>query len=179
MNVFQMMLGHRLMGSTVTPGVYRPTPEIKAISAHAVVFAVAPDGTESVAVICGPASDPASMVQADAIAASADACRMFGGRQLLAGAVAGDRVPWAAEMGAFASKPAGQVEQGGEDGPVLAILVDFDGHAHERLVWMCACTETARALDPAAPPIGDLDGLILAGQMVGPNVGEGAADGCE
>ena len=157
MNHFQRMMHQRLIASTVCPAQYVPTPDIQSIPDHAVVFAAG-----KVAIVCGPADDEESIDQTRRLVASRVTRSMFGGAVLVAGTVKVSDIAWAPVMVAIAESPTGHMETGGTSGMVQAILPTYDGKETERAAWMCACTETAQAIDPNCPDLGTFDSLSLA-----------------
>lgn len=148
---YRAELGRLLALSSLTPGRYAPSDEAKT-SDHAAVLV-----GDSPIILCGPADDPASAARAAALAASPKLQRALAaaGRTgiLSSGAVAGARIDWHDTEAALVSKPAGRIEEGGEVGPLVAVVLDDPRDALSSL--LCASTETARVFDPDAPDLGD------------------------
>lgn len=157
MNHFQRMMHQRLILSTLCPAQYVPTPDIKAIPEHAVVFAGG-----KVAIVCGPADDEESIEQARRLVASPVTRSMFGTAKLEAGTAKANDIAWAPVMVAIAESPSGHMETGGQQGIVQALLPVYDHKETERAAWLCSCTETAQAIDPNCPDLGSFDSLSLA-----------------
>jgi putative DNA primase/helicase len=146
---YKVGLRSLLRASTLTPGTYVPTDGVKAV-AHAAVLAWGRP-----VLLCGPADDPASRAQAERLAGSPHAGLVFRARGgLTAGTIRGGDVGWdPAGMSAIVAKPAGAVEEGGGEGPLVAIVLD-DPHRAVATA-LCVATQTARALDPDAPELDD------------------------
>lgn len=157
MNHFQRMMHQRLILSTLCPAQYVPTPDIQSIPDHAVVYAGG-----KVAIVCGPADDEESIEQARRLVASHVTRSMFGGAKLAAGTAKVSDIAWAPVMVAIAESPSGHMETGGTKGMVQALLPSYDGKETERAAWLCACTETAQAIDPKCPDLGGFDSLSFA-----------------
>lgn len=157
MNHFQRMMLQRLRLSTLCPAQYVQTPDIQSIETHAVVFAAG-----KVAIVCGPADDKESIGQTRRLVASPVTRSMFGGARLAAGTAKVSDIAWAPVMVAIAESPTGHMETGGTVGMVQALLPAYDGKETERAAWLCACTETAQAIDPKCPDLGAFDSLSLA-----------------
>jgi N12 class adenine-specific DNA methylase/antirestriction protein ArdC/phage/plasmid primase-like uncharacterized protein len=149
LTAYQVELARLLKLSTLTPGVYIPTEATKSAT-HAAVFA----GDEAV-ILCGPADDSASVAQADALAASPKVRELYrvAGRsdQISSGLVAGNHINWQATEAAIVSKPSGQFEVGGDNGPLVAIVLHDTTQA--LATTLCVTTETARILDPESPEL--------------------------
>jgi len=145
----------RLAASTVTPGRYSPSEVMKSVK-HAAVLV----GTHAV-VLTGRADDLESVAQAARLAESAEFRRMirevYGDAELHAGAVDGNRIEWFEGMSSLVAKPAGQVEDGTGQGPLVAILTALPGsRAGDSLATALAITaETARIFDPHASALHD------------------------
>jgi putative DNA primase/helicase len=153
LNPYQVELARLLKVSTLTPGHYTPSANLRT-GRHVAVFA----GYCPV-VLCGPADDEESVNQARFLAGSKLARRIFtepsgkAGDQLRVGVVDGRDLSWGQTLSAIVSKPSGQIEIGDGEGPLIAILLDDpDGI---RASALCIMTETARAFDPAAPELDD------------------------
>lgn len=154
---YEEELGRLLRLSTLTPGSYTPSEAVKN-SNHAAVFA----GDVPV-LLCGASDDPASIAQAQALAASqhVKAAFLAAGHTgpIRSGVAAGPEVPWQAVESALVSKPSGQVEAGGDNGPLVAIVLNDGGHA--LTTSLCVTTETARIFDAGVPELDD--GRLLPG----------------
>ncbi len=175
MHLFHCLLMRRLAASSLTTGTYEPTGAVKSLPTMAALFAaprcpsisnlgsaLGPDGSETLAMLLGPADDPASAAQAEALAASWEAGRIFG-RPLAAGMVAAGAVRWQPSLVGIARKQPGVAEAGGRAAGVLALMVGSGaGDVRFMASLLCACTGTARAIDPEAPDVGALSPLIEA-----------------
>ncbi|MDA8350111.1 MAG: zincin-like metallopeptidase domain-containing protein [Pseudomonadota bacterium] len=145
----------RLAASTVTPGRYSPSEVMKSVS-HAAVLV----GSYAV-IMTGRADDLESVAQAARLAESAEFRRMirevYGDAEPHAGAVDGSRIDWFEGMASLVSKPAGQVEDGTAQGPLVAILTALPGsRAGDALATALAVTaETARIFDSRFPALHD------------------------
>ena len=137
----------RLAASTVTPSRYSPSEVMKSVS-HAAVLV----GSYAV-ILTGRADDLESVAQAARLAESAEFRRMiradYGDAEPHAGAVDGSRIEWFEGMASLVSKPAGQVEDGAGQGPLVAILTALpSSRAGDALATALAATaETARIFD--------------------------------
>lgn len=152
LDAYQQELGRLLKASTLSPGPYAPSDDVKSGRHAGVLRAGRP------VVLCGPADDSASLAQARALAAAGFAARLLGGPLEAAAVDAtlirwGDVTPWA-----VIEKPAGHVEDGTGSGRVMAIVLAEP--AKPIAVSLCITTETARALDPGAPQLDD--GITLS-----------------
>ncbi len=151
----QRELLERLAASTVMPGRYSPSEVMKSVT-HAAVLV----GSHAV-ILTGRADDIESVAQAARLAESAEFRRMirevYGDAEPHAGAVDGNRVEWFEGMSSLVSKPAGQVEDGAGQGPLVAILTALPGsRAGDALATALAITaETARIFDSHAPALDD------------------------
>ncbi|MHB1869649.1 MAG: ArdC family protein [Steroidobacteraceae bacterium] len=145
----------RLAASTVTPGRYSPSEVMKSVK-HAAVLV----GTHAV-LLTGRADDLESVAQAARLAESGEFRRMirevYGDAELRAGSVDGDRIEWFEGMPSLVAKPAGQVEDGTGQGPLVAILTALPGsRAGDSLATALAITaETTRIFDPHASALHD------------------------
>lgn len=150
-NAYHAELARLLALSTLTPGSYLPSDQVKAAT-HAAVFV-----DEKPAILCGPNDDPASVAQAEALAASPQvqaAFRAVGmAGAIHSGAIAGSHVQWQGTEAAVVSKPSGRVEPGGEDGPLVAIVLNDPKQA--LTTSLCVNTTTARIFDASAPELDD------------------------
>ena len=144
-------LGSLLAASTLTPGRYSPTAVMKSVKHAAVLIGERP------AILTGRADDLESVGLAARLAASPVFQRMIssihGAGELRVGAVEGSDVEWLEGMSALVSKPAGQVEEGAGNGPLLAILIGAPDVADALATALAITTETARIFDPAAPQL--------------------------
>jgi len=145
----------QLAASTVTPGRYSPSEVMKSVK-HAAVLV----GSHAV-ILTGRADDLESVAQAARLAESVKFRRMirevYGDAEPHAGAVDGNRIEWFEGMPSLVSKPAGQVEDGTGQGPLVAILTALPGsRAGDALATALAITaETARIFDSQAPTLHD------------------------
>lgn len=148
---YQGELARLLALSTLTPGRYTPSDALKSAN-HAAVFV-----GEVPAILCGPSDDPVSVAHADALAASTHVRGLFAsaGRAgaIHSGVVAGSHITWQGTESAIVSKPSGQVEQGGDEGPLVAVVLDDPNDA--LTTSLCVTTETARIFDADAPQLDD------------------------
>ena len=144
-------LARLLQLSTLTPGSYAPSEAVKS-GTHAAVFV-----GDTAMILCGPHDDPTSIAQAEALAASAHLAAVYRAAGLSGpirgGVVAGAHIPWAAIEAGVVSKPSGQAEPGGQEGPLIAVVLNDPTHAVT--TNLCVTTETARILDAAAPELDD------------------------
>ena len=157
----------RLTASTVTPGRYSPSEVVKSVR-HAAVLV----GSHAV-VLTGRADDLESVAQAARLTESAEFRRMigevYGGAEPHAGVVDGNRIEWFEGMPALVSKPAGQVEDGAGQGPLVAILTALPtSRAGDALATALAITaETARIFEAQAQSLhGGLDQSPVAPETV-------------
>lgn len=151
LNAYQAELARLLRLSTITPGRYAPSEEVKS-GFHAAVFV-----GDTPVILCGPSTDPLSAFQAAALSSSNYVLAAFfaAGKfgAIRNGVVAGSHVPWSLFESAIVSKPSGQVELGNDDGPLLAIVCDDPQQA--LTTGLCVTTETARIFDVTAPELDD------------------------
>ena len=140
-------LANLLAASTLTPGTYTPSQNVKT-AVHAAVFA-----GDSLIALTGPADDLESVSQAKALAHSPVFRRLVQLRghsaPLVFTRINGAEITWPERCAAVVSKPAGQVEHGGEDGPLMTIV--FDGESEALSTAMCVIAEVAQIIDPEAP----------------------------
>ena len=145
----------RLAASTVTPERYSPSEVMKSVQ-HAAVLV----GSHPV-ILTGRADDIESVALAARLAESPEFRRMirevYGDAEPHAGAVDGSRIEWFGGMPSLVSKPAGQVEDGTGQGPLVAILTALPGsRGGDALATALAITdETARILDSEAAQVHD------------------------
>ncbi|AZK89879.1 hypothetical protein BO993_24135 (plasmid) [Xanthomonas oryzae pv. oryzae] len=167
-NAYQAELARLLQLSTLTPGSYTPSDQVKAAN-HAAVFV-----NEEPAILCGPSDDPASVAQAEALAASPQVQAAFRAAgmpgAINSGVVAGEHVQWQGTEAAVVSKPSGQVEPGGDDGPLVAIVLNDPKQA--LTTSLCVTTATARIFDDNAPELDDGRKLpaLAGGETLPPGV---------
>lgn len=167
-NAYQAELARLLQLSTLTPGSYTPSDQVKAAN-HAAVFV-----NEEPAILCGPSDDPASVAQAEALAASPHVQAAFRAAgmpgAINSGVVAGEHVQWQGTEAAVVSKPSGQVEPGGDDGPLVAIVLNDPKQA--LTTSLCVTTATARIFDDNAPELDDGRKLpaLAGGETLPPGV---------
>ncbi len=152
---YQKELAHLLKLSTLTPGIYVPTEDMKNTN-HAAVFV-----NDLPQILCGPAGDPESIAMAKALAKSSHVVDVFkdeclhGGIQT--GVMVGRNIDWKEVESAIVAKKSGQVEVGEDSGPVVAIVLNDPAQA--LTTSLCVTTETARILDPDAP---EFDGKLAS-----------------
>lgn len=150
-NAYQAELARLLALSTLTPGSYTPGDHVKTAN-HMAVFV-----DEKPVILCGPSDDPASVSQAEALAASPQVQAAFraAGRSgaIHSGVIAGSHVQWQGAEAAVVSKSSGQVEPGGDDGPLVAIVLNDPTQA--LTTSLCVNTAIARILDANAPELDD------------------------
>ena len=148
---YQAELAHLLALSTLTPGSYVPSVQVRAAHHAAVLVDGAP------AILCGPSDEPASIAHAAALCNSAHVVaglRAAGlNGEITVGEVAGSQVLWQDSEAAVVAKPSGQVEPGGEQGPLVAIVLNDPEKALATI--LCVTTETARIFDANAPELDD------------------------
>lgn len=146
-------LGSLLAASTLTPGKYSPTAVMKSVKHAAVLIGEQP------VILTGRADDLKSVGQAAQLAASPVFRRMIssirGAGEFRVGAVDGSQIEWFEGMSALVSKPAGQVEDGVGNGPLLAVLIGAPDVADALATALAVTTETARIFDPGAPRLHD------------------------
>jgi antirestriction protein ArdC len=112
-------------------------------------------------ILTGRADDIESVALAARLAESPEFRRMirevYGDAEPHAGAVDGSRIEWFEGMPSLVSKPAGQVEDGTGQGPLVAILTALPGsRGGDALATALAITdETARILDSEAAQVHD------------------------
>lgn len=151
LNPYQVELARLLKLSTLTPATYVPSESVRE-SNHAAVFA-----GDTPVILCGPSDDPTSAAEALALAASEPLRNMLAkvgkGGDLSSGVIAGTHVRWRAQEAAIASKQSGQIEPGGDGGPLIAIVLN---DPHQALATsLCVTTETARIFDAGVPDLDD------------------------
>nr|WP_229178209.1 zincin-like metallopeptidase domain-containing protein [Bradyrhizobium ivorense] len=141
-----------LRQSTLTPGVYEPTDGMRREPHVALTAGVVP------LMVLGPADDAETNRIGFRLVASAEMARLvrathpeFDG-PLDLHRLEGAQVPWHTAMPALVSKPAGQVEQGGEDGPLIAVMLDPQ-RGNALAVAMATSNEVLHCIDPDAPQI--------------------------
>ena len=162
-NTYRQKLERLLALSTLTPGIYSPTDEFKNAN-HSAIFV-----DDKPVILCGPADDPASIAMAEALVASSHlqaACQAAGITGLIkTGVIVGRNIQWGQTESAVVSKPSGMVEPGGEEGPVVAVVLNDPAQA--LVTSLCVTTETARIFDPRVPKLDDGHTLAaLAGKAV-------------
>jgi len=149
LTAYQAELARLLKLSTLTPGIYIPSEAAKNDN-HAAVFV----GDDPV-ILCGPSDDPASAAHAEALAASPHVREVYraSGRTdiISSGVVTGNHIKWQASESAVVFKPSGQVEVRGDNGPLVAIVLNDPTQA--LTTSLCVTTETARIFDPDTPEL--------------------------
>ena len=150
-NTYKEELARLLKLSTLTPGVHTPTDEFRNTNHAAVLVDDAP------IILCGPADDPDSVAMAEALAASSHvqtACQAAGiSGPIKTGIIVGRNLQWGRTESAVVAKTSGEVEPGGDDGPVIAIVLNDPAQA--LTTSLCVTTETARIFDAKAPELDD------------------------
>ncbi|WP_051553480.1 zincin-like metallopeptidase domain-containing protein [Desulfobulbus elongatus] len=148
---FKAELSRLLKLSTLAPAKYLTTAPARD-NEHAAVFA---DGRP--VILTGWTDNPQSLEQAVALAQSdqAKAILVAAGysEPITADIIAGRDVPWNEEEAAIATKQSGQVEPGGNDGLLVAVVLNDPQAA--LTTNLSITTETARILDPNAPELDD------------------------
>jgi len=148
---YQAEIARLLKISTLTPGRYTPSDQVKADNHAAVFVDVMP------AILCGPSADPTSVAQAEALANSPHVQAVFraAGQSgaMYSGIVAGSYVQWQDTESAVVSKHPGQVETGSDDGPLIAVVLNDPDQA--LTTSLCVTTAAARIFDPNAPELDD------------------------
>lgn len=154
-NTYQKELARLLKLSTLTPSIYTPTDEMRNTNLAAVFVGDAP------IILCGSADVPDSVAIAEALAASGHvqvACQAAGiSGPIKTGIIVGRNIPWGQTESAVVKKTAGAVEPGGDDGPVVAVVLNDPTQV--LITSLCVTTETARIFDANAPELDD--GLTL------------------
>lgn len=152
MTEYQKELARLLKLSTLTPGTYSASEDFVASSHEAVFLNGYP------VILCGPAGDPRSMEEAQALSESSAFRQMME----VAGWAVGEFYPGVSSLKysvgdkfpAIVSKESGQVEDGSGDGPLVAVILDsVNGTAIATA--LCVNTETARIFDKDAPELDD------------------------
>jgi putative DNA primase/helicase len=162
-NTYQKELARLLALSNVTPGNYTPTDNFRNAN-HTAVFV-----NDEPVILCGSADDQASVAMVEALAASGHlqvACQAAGiSGPIKTGVIVGRNIQWNRTESAVVSKPSGMIEPGGEDGPVVAVVLNDPAQA--LVTSLCVTTETARIFDPEAPELDDGRTLaVLAAKAV-------------
>lgn len=162
-NTYQKELARLLKLSTLTPSVYTPTDEFRNTN-HAAVFV-----GDAPIILCGSADDSLSVAMAEALAASGQvqvACQAAGiSGPIKTGIIVGRNIPWGQTETAIVTKTAGAVDQGGDDRPVIAVVLNDPAQAV--VTSLCVTTETARIFDVKVPELDDGSNLTtLAGKAV-------------
>ena len=146
-------IGSLLAASTLTPGRYSPSAVMKFVKHAAVLVGDRP------VILTGRADDLGSVGQAARLAESVVFRRMvsglYGAGEVRVGAVDGNDIEWRDGMSVLVSKPAGQVEDGAGQGPLVAILTGEPRVGDPLATALAITTETARVFDPAAPELHD------------------------
>lgn len=148
---FKAELSRLLKLSTLAPAKYLATAQARG-NEHAAVFA---DGRP--VILTGWTDNPQSLEQAVALAQSdqGKAILVAAGysQPITAGIIAGRDVPWNEEEAAIATKQSGQVEPGGNDGLLVAVVLNDPNAA--LATKLSLNTETARILDSTTPELDD------------------------
>lgn len=139
-----------LRQSTLTPSEYEPTPGMMGTAHVAIVVGDKP------VILIGPADDVESQRIANRLA---DSDSMSGllfavfpelGANIRVADVPGSDVSWASSMSSLAAKASGQVEEGGEPGPLVAVFLDRQ-RGNAVAVGMAINDEILHCIDPDAP----------------------------
>lgn len=145
----QKMLMKRLALSTLTPGVYTPSENMKA-GTHIAVFV---EGKPLL--LTGPANDHVSYEQAQALVKSeafAMLVKKSGyisfGRHIHLGEISGNEINWQDKYSAIVAKESGKIEDGTEKGDLMAVILADD---LPLATVMCIDSEIAKAIDPLSP----------------------------
>jgi len=164
---YQAELKRLLRLSTLTPGTLHPSDTIRTGN-HAAVFI-----NNEPFILCGPSNDLASIVQAQALAASPEIKNAFRALgkvgEIRSGAIAGKEISWKTAESAVVAKESGRVEHGKDTGPLVAIVLN---DPHQALTaYLCVNTKMARILDAKAPELDDGHRLpsLARGNQVGSN----------
>ena len=148
-NAYQTELARLLKLSTLTPGTYLPTEEMKERN-HAAVFV-----DEAPVMLCGPVDDPESMQQVEALIANQQfrkALRAAGKvGEVHGGNLMGSNFDWPDQISALTEKPSGEVvsNEGSGDGSIVALVLDDPHNALTTL--FCVNASVVHDLDPNAP----------------------------
>jgi len=173
MTFYQRELSRLLTLSTLGPGTCEPSDSDRR-SWHAAVYV----GDVPV-VLCGPHDDPASVEQAQALANSRVAARLFekSGHEgeVWAGIVHGEDIEWKEREAAIYSKVSGHQEDGHGVGTLMAFVLDDERRTLASV--MCIMTETARAIDPECPALDDGSFLPLLANLSRHPAGDGLKPG--
>lgn len=148
---YQAELARLLQLSTLSPGKYTPSDQVRIMN-HAAVFV-----NEAPVLLCGPSDDSASVVQAKALAASHHVRIVFRAAGMSgvinSGVVSGKHVQWQDTEAAIVSKSSGKVELGGDDGLLVAIVLNDSKQAIT--TSFCITTTTARIFSASVPELDD------------------------
>lgn len=151
MTEYQTELGRLLKLSTVAPGLYAPTEEVKH-GTHVAVFI----GDKPI-LLCGPSDDPESVTMASAFALSPYFKHINGVAgnhgEPSVGYLSGQIIKWQEKESAIVEKLSGQVEDGNGEGSLIAIVLNDPKRV--MAVAMCINTETARIFDHNVPELDD------------------------
>ena len=154
MNTYQSQLQALLQASTLTPGAYTPSLNIKAVDHVAVCIGGVP------VLLTGPSDDLESVNQAKAFCRSKSfelAKRALGlDGQVTCETVNGNDIQWPKLCEAVVSSNAGEIEAGEDDGDLMTINLSQN---RGLTTLLCVNTELARIIDPNAPEM--CDGKIL------------------
>ncbi|MFH0784661.1 MAG: zincin-like metallopeptidase domain-containing protein [Pseudomonadota bacterium] len=162
-NTYQKELARLLGLSTLTPSIYTPTDEFRNIN-HAAVFV-----GDAPIILCGSADDPNSVAMAEALAVSNHVQAAFQAAgisgPIKTGIIVGRNIPWGQTESAIVKRTVGAVEPGGDDGLLVAVVLNDPAQA--LVTSFCVTTETARIFDANAPELDDRQNLAaLAGKAV-------------
>jgi len=156
-NTYQKELARLLEISTLAPSIYTPTDEMRNTNLAAVFVGDAP------IILCGSADDPDSVAIAEALAANGHvqvACQAAGiSGPIKTGIIVGRNIPWGQTESAIVKRTAGAVEAGGDDRPLVAIVLNDPTQV--LITSLCVTTETARIFDANVPELDD--GQTLTG----------------
>jgi len=173
MNFYQRELSRLLALSTLAPGTCEPSASDRQ-SWHAAVYV-----GDVPLVLCGPHDDHASVEQAQALADSPLASRLFSRfgleGEVWAGIVHGEDIAWRDREAAIFSKVSGQREEGGGVGTLMAFVLNDERRALASV--MCVMTGTAQAIDPECPTLDDGSFLPLLASLSRHPAGDGLKPG--
>ncbi len=160
---YQKELRKLLILSSLTPGDYRPSESVRDAT-HAAVFV-----ESKPLILCGHYADKISSAIAIDLAKSntLPALLHVDPSALTADAIAGSQIDWKTTEKSVVEKASGKAEDGTEDGPLSAIVLD-NAYADPLFLAtsLCVIAETARILSPAAPKTLD-DGVTLSALACG------------
>jgi hypothetical protein len=148
---FQIELARLLKISTITPGSYVPSDNVRH-GMHAAVFV-----NGDPVILCGPSNDSASVQESQALARSSRFSRLCKKKGLLGvitdGYISGKLIKWNDRESAIVKSTSGEVELGNQDGDLVAIVLNDPNTSFTAA--MCVITEIAKTFDSKAPELCD------------------------